>query len=155
MNLSLQKISLTFVAGCLGGLVNALVVWAGGALGLTMALGVQLAPAFTTPWLYQRLVWGGHLGLAVSPAAGVVLSAAGPPLEPGAFRCDPVRGVALPGPEGSSGLAVGLPHPGFGPLLQWSLGGRRRLVAGTDPERLARAQGHRWPTNFLPSTLCH
>ena len=23
------------------------------------ALGVQLAPAFTPPWLYQRLVWGG------------------------------------------------------------------------------------------------
>ncbi|MCX5890264.1 MAG: hypothetical protein NTY36_12515 [Deltaproteobacteria bacterium] len=62
MKLSLQKISLTFVAGCLGGLLNALVVWAFGALGLTGALGVQLAPAFTAPWLYQRLVWGGIWG---------------------------------------------------------------------------------------------
>lgn len=62
MKLSLQRISLTFTAGCLGGLINTVFLWLFGALGLTAALGVQLAPAFTAPWLYQRLVWGGLWG---------------------------------------------------------------------------------------------
>lgn len=62
MRLSLQNLSLAFAAGCLGGLANALFLWLFGALGLTHALGVQLAPAFTPPWLYQRLVWGGIWG---------------------------------------------------------------------------------------------
>ncbi len=62
MKLTLQKISLTFVAGCLGGLANGLVLWFLGAIGLPQALGVQLAPAITAPWLYQRLVWGGIWG---------------------------------------------------------------------------------------------
>jgi hypothetical protein len=59
---TLQKISLAFTAGCLGGLANAVFLWLFGVLGLTAALGVQLAPAFTAPWLYQRLVWGGIWG---------------------------------------------------------------------------------------------
>lgn len=62
MKLSFQNISLTFAAGCLGGLFNALFLWLFGALGLTAALGVQLAPVLTAPWLYQRLVWGGLWG---------------------------------------------------------------------------------------------
>ena len=62
MKLTLQKISLTFVAGCWGGLANGLALWFFGAMGLPQALGVQLAPAITAPWLYQRLVWGGIWG---------------------------------------------------------------------------------------------
>ena len=62
MKISYKNLSLTFVAGCLGGLVNAVFVWLFGAVGLTGALGVKLAPAFTAPWLYQQLVWGGLWG---------------------------------------------------------------------------------------------
>ena len=62
MKLSIQKISLTFTAGCLGGLANAVFLWLFGVIGLTASLGVQLAPTFTPPWLYQRLVWGGLWG---------------------------------------------------------------------------------------------
>jgi hypothetical protein len=62
MNLTLPKISLTFAAGCLGGLFNAVFLWLFGALGVTGALGVHLAPAFSPPYLYQRLVWGGVWG---------------------------------------------------------------------------------------------
>ncbi len=62
MKLSLRSLSLTFVAGCVGGLVNAVFLWLFGVLGLTALAGVQLAPAFTAPWLYQRLVWGGIWG---------------------------------------------------------------------------------------------
>lgn len=72
MKLSLQNISLAFTAGCLGGLANAVVVWLFGALGLTGTLGVQLAPAFTLPWLYQKLVWGGLWGwLFLLPRPGL------------------------------------------------------------------------------------
>ncbi len=60
--MSLQKFSLAFAAGCLGGLANAACVWGLGALGLPAALGVKIAPPLTAPWLYQRLVWGGLWG---------------------------------------------------------------------------------------------
>jgi hypothetical protein len=72
MQISFKNISLTFVAGCLGGLVNAVCVWLFGALGLTGALGVKIAPAFTAPWLYQKMVWGGLWGwLFLLPLAGL------------------------------------------------------------------------------------
>lgn len=72
MNLSLQKISLAFAAGCLGGLANSMFVWLFGVIGLTGALGVHLSPAFTPPWLYQRLVWGGIWGwLFLLPVKGL------------------------------------------------------------------------------------
>jgi hypothetical protein len=62
MKLSLQNLSLVFVAGALGGLVNSVLVWWLGAVGFTGALGVKIAPQLTAPWLYQRLVWGGIWG---------------------------------------------------------------------------------------------
>jgi hypothetical protein len=51
-----------FSAGCLGGVVNSLVVWLFGLKGITLALGVKIAPALTPPWLYGRVVWGGLWG---------------------------------------------------------------------------------------------
>jgi hypothetical protein len=62
MKLSLQNLSLVLVAGALGGLVNSVLVWWLGAVGFTGVLGVKIAPQFTAPWLYQRLVWGGIWG---------------------------------------------------------------------------------------------
>ncbi len=58
-----RELSQTFAAGVLGGLVNSVFLWAIGQLGVTAALEVKLAPAFSPPWLYQRLVWGGIWGL--------------------------------------------------------------------------------------------
>ncbi len=57
-----RKLSLVFSAGCVGGLVNSLVVWLFGERGITAALGVGIAPALTWPWLYKRIVWGGLWG---------------------------------------------------------------------------------------------
>ncbi len=57
-----RRATLAFAAGCLGGLANSLAVWAFGALGITAALGVAMAPALTPPWLYPRIVWGGIWG---------------------------------------------------------------------------------------------
>lgn len=59
MKISVTRISLIFTAGCLGGLANSILVWLFGVLGVTGALGVQLAPHLSAPWLYPRLVWGG------------------------------------------------------------------------------------------------
>lgn len=69
-----RKLSLCFSAGAVGGLANALALWAGGRLGLHAALGVSLAPALTAGWLYPRLVWGGLFGaLLLVPITGGVL----------------------------------------------------------------------------------
>ena len=58
-----RKISLVFAAGCLGGLINSLAVWIFGEIGISSALGVNIAPKLTVAWLYPRLVWGGIWGL--------------------------------------------------------------------------------------------
>ena len=53
----------SFAAGSLGGLANALAVWLAGAAGLTLALGVKLAPALNPAMIYQRMIWGGIWGI--------------------------------------------------------------------------------------------
>jgi len=63
MNNLAKKISLVFAAGVLGGLLNSLAVWIFGELGITMALGVKIAPKLSAAWLYPRLVWGGIWGM--------------------------------------------------------------------------------------------
>jgi hypothetical protein len=62
MSLSFNNLGLVFAAGALGGLVNGLVVWAFGHLGITAALGVKIAPELTPAMLYARIVWGGIWG---------------------------------------------------------------------------------------------
>jgi len=57
-----RKLSVVFAAGCLGGLLNSLAVWWFGAVGVTSALVVKIAPQLTAPWLYPRIVWGGIWG---------------------------------------------------------------------------------------------
>lgn len=59
---SLSKMSSVFAAGCAGGLANSITLWLFGLLGITTALGVQLAPKLTPAWLYPRIVWGGIWG---------------------------------------------------------------------------------------------
>jgi len=62
MKFSIKNISLTFTAGCAGGLINMLAIWLFGVAGITQALGVQIAPQLSAPWLYNRLAWGGLWG---------------------------------------------------------------------------------------------
>jgi len=68
----LARFSLAFAAGVFGGLLNSLVVWFCGRQGLNQWLGVQLAPALTTAFLYPRLVWGGLWGwlFLLAPVSG-------------------------------------------------------------------------------------
>nr|WP_197463689.1 hypothetical protein [Desulfuromonas sp. DDH964] len=58
-----RNISGAFMGGLLGALVDSLNIWWLGKAGVTAALGIGLAPEFTMPWLYPRLVWGGLWGL--------------------------------------------------------------------------------------------
>jgi hypothetical protein len=57
-----RELTVAFSSGCVGGLVNSLVSWFFGAVGITAAVGVQITPALTPPYLYQRMVWGGIWG---------------------------------------------------------------------------------------------
>lgn len=59
----IREVSLVFAAGAVGGLINGLALWLAGQAGVTAALGVKIAPALNTAWLYNRLVWGGLWGL--------------------------------------------------------------------------------------------
>jgi len=59
----LRRLSVVFSSGCFGGLVNSLVVWVFGAIGMTAALGVKIAPGLTATYLYPRIVWGGLWGI--------------------------------------------------------------------------------------------
>lgn len=54
-----NALSLFFAAGAFGGLVNSLVVWICGELGVTPALGVAIAPDLTPVCvLVFSAVWG-------------------------------------------------------------------------------------------------
>ncbi len=63
MDNSPKRLSELFTAGALGGLVNGVAVWLFGAIGITTALGVKIAPQISPPFLYPRMVWGGIWGL--------------------------------------------------------------------------------------------
>ncbi|MFZ5451160.1 MAG: hypothetical protein ACOZF2_04735 [Thermodesulfobacteriota bacterium] len=59
MRITFKNLSLLFAAGSVGGLVKGLAAWGCGAVGFNALLGSQMAPALTTLWVYQHLVWGG------------------------------------------------------------------------------------------------
>ncbi|MEQ9484634.1 hypothetical protein [Coleofasciculus sp. F4-SAH-05] len=59
----IRQLSLYLTAGAIGALVNSLAVWIAGSIGLTTALGAQIAPTLTPNWLYPRLTWGAIWGL--------------------------------------------------------------------------------------------
>jgi hypothetical protein len=58
----LSKLSILFCAGLVAGIVNALFVWGMGASGINTLLGIQIVPALTPAFLYQKMVWGGIWG---------------------------------------------------------------------------------------------
>ena len=58
-----RRLSLVFASGCVGGLLNSVVLWILGSKGITGKLGVNIAPDLTPEWLYPRLVWGGIWGV--------------------------------------------------------------------------------------------
>ncbi len=63
MHAMARTLSLIFAAGALGAVANSAALWAAGEFGVTSALDVAIAPAFTLAWLHPRVVWGGVWGL--------------------------------------------------------------------------------------------
>lgn len=63
MSSVLRRMSVCIVAGCVGALVNTWLAWYLGRLGIPHRFSVALAPTWSLPLLYQRLVWGGMFGL--------------------------------------------------------------------------------------------
>ncbi len=54
---------LVCVAGALGGLINSIVVWGLGALGITPALAFSMAPELTFEWVARRVFASGLWGI--------------------------------------------------------------------------------------------
>ena len=50
-------------AGALGGMVQGVILWLFGQLGLFIVVRLPLVPPLDPPFLYQRMVWGGIWGL--------------------------------------------------------------------------------------------
>lgn len=59
----MREFSAAFAGGCLGGLINRLLIWFFGVQGINARLGVAMRPALTAHWLYPAVVWGGLWGL--------------------------------------------------------------------------------------------
>ena len=59
----MKKLLIYFAAGCFGGLVNSMTVWAAGISGIPQFLGISIAPSWSPEWLYPRIVWGGIWGI--------------------------------------------------------------------------------------------
>ena len=61
----LRNLSLTYAAGSVGGLINSLAVWVLGAVAITGALGVKLAPDLTSAFSVSASCVGRSLGISV------------------------------------------------------------------------------------------
>jgi len=99
MNLSMKNLSLVFTAGLFGGLVNCLIVWLFGKLGIPQALEVQIAPPLTTAFIYPELVWGGLWRLLFLIPLGRVLSGQGAAHQPVTQHGSTFLGVSLYSPQ--------------------------------------------------------
>ena len=119
----MRNLLVFFAAGCLGALINSLVVWQFGQLGITSMLGVAITPALAPAWLYPRIVWGGIWGLLfMLPILqskllmkGAILS-----LFPTAVQLFVV--FPLKADKGLAGLELGLLVPVFVLFFNWVWG---------------------------------
>jgi len=59
----IRKISGAFTGGAVGAFIYSITLWIFRILGITTLIGTTIKPAFTGPWLHQRLIWGGLLML--------------------------------------------------------------------------------------------
>lgn len=58
----IRDAAIGFAGGAFGGLVNALFVWIVGLLGITAALGIEVAPPLAKEMIYSKVTWGGVFG---------------------------------------------------------------------------------------------
>lgn len=58
----MKNVLVVFGAGCLGALIQLLVMWLFTRYGITHHLGVSIFGSLAPAWLYPRIVWGGMWG---------------------------------------------------------------------------------------------
>ncbi|SHO44206.1 hypothetical protein [Desulfopila aestuarii] len=58
-----MKVIVVVLAGIMGGIVNSIGIWGFGALGINEALGFNMTPTLSIPWLMPRLISSGLWGL--------------------------------------------------------------------------------------------
>ena len=56
---AVRNASLAFTGGAIGAFVDSFNIWMMGKVGISDLIGITMKPEFTTPWLYQRMIWGG------------------------------------------------------------------------------------------------
>ena len=59
----IKTLVLVLIAGALGGLSSGILVWLLGSLGVTPALGFNMAPEFSKGWITSRVVFSAVWGL--------------------------------------------------------------------------------------------
>jgi hypothetical protein len=55
----LRNLSLAFTGGAIGGFIDSVNIWLMGTSGISDMINITMKPAFTKPWLYKRMIWGG------------------------------------------------------------------------------------------------
>ena len=55
----MKQVFFLFGVGAFTGLLQALLMWQIGRLGVTGALHIDIAPVLTIAWMYKKVVWGG------------------------------------------------------------------------------------------------
>ena len=61
-NITMKNALVVFAAGCLGALIQCVVMWLFSRYGITHSLNVNLPGSIAPAWLYPRVVWGGLWG---------------------------------------------------------------------------------------------
>ena len=61
-NITMKNALVVFAAGCLGALIQCVVMWLFTRYGITHSLNVNLPGSIAPAWLYPRVVWGGLWG---------------------------------------------------------------------------------------------
>lgn len=133
----LRRLSVAFSAGCVGGVLNSLVVWLFGLKGITPALGVKIAPALTLPWLYARIVWGGLWGLLfLAPVMKGSILGRGFVLSLGPTTAQLLWFFPYQAKKGPLGLELGILTPLFVLFFNWIWG-----IAAAAWMRMAEGKG--------------
>jgi len=59
----MKNLLVVFAAGCIGALIQCIVMWLFSHYGINHRLGVSLSGSIAPVWLYPRLIWGGLWGI--------------------------------------------------------------------------------------------
>ena len=148
----LNKLSLAFAAGSVGGLLNSLVLWIFGAVGLNQFLGGAAGSGPDAGFSLPPPGLGRPLGFPLPPVLAHAENLPGraaiqPRAHPGAI----VLRLSVQGRQRFSGIATRTADPSPGGIVQCRLGSGRRLVVVFNQESkvLISKTGNRKPSVMI------